>query len=132
MSTYKAVSERLELLYPVPLVVELVGKAAKEASKRGFGELPASARRGLELILSGVFVIPVVPSAKSLALAAKLWVEGHRDLFDNIAYACSTELKAYPLTLDTKLINFLEKRGYPTSNIVNLDALKTVVRQSLT
>ncbi|MCD6357364.1 MAG: hypothetical protein J7L75_02175 [Thermoproteales archaeon] len=58
----REVSERLELLYPLPLVVELVSKAAKEASKRGFSGLPPSARRVLELILSGVFVTLVAPS----------------------------------------------------------------------
>ncbi len=117
---------KVKLLYPVPLLVELVGKAAKKAAEQGLRGLPQEAVKGLELILSGAFIEVTVPSASALSLAARMWAEGHRDLLDDIAYACSLDLNAYFLTIDYKLVEFLKRHNYPTDNVIGVEELKAL------
>lgn len=115
-----------EYLYPSPLLAELLAKVAKEASKRGITGLPAEACDGLRALLAGLTVTVETPTIDSLILAAELWIRGHRDIMDNVAYAHALKTKAYFMTLDETLKKFLAEKGYPTSIIINHKELRNV------
>jgi len=123
----REVSEKAELLYPSPMIIELLGKSLKKARELGFKGLPIEAIKGLEIILSGVFIKIISPDIRALTLASKIWLEGHRDLLDNIAYACSQSLNALFLTMDEELITFLKQNNYPINNIVDLARLRKLL-----
>lgn len=74
--------------------------------------------------MSGVFVKIINPDIRALTLASEIWLKGHRDILDDIAYACSRSLNAFFLTLDEELINFLRRNRYPIDNIINLVKLR--------
>ena len=120
--------ESVEYCYPAPLLVELVAKAAKEASKRELKSLPEEAVEGLKALLAGLGVAVELPEPNGLVLAAELWIKGHRDIMDNMAYAHAVKTQAYFMTLDEAFGRFLSEKGYASDVLITHRNLKTVAR----
>lgn len=119
----KNLSDKILFIYPAPMLIELLGKALRKAKENNLKFLPEEAAKGLRLILSNIFVKVKIPDTRSLLLASQIWLKGHKDILDNIAYAYSRTLNSLLLTLDENLTNFLKKNNYPTNNIVNINEL---------
>jgi len=123
----KKIVNKVTLLYPSPMLIELIGKAVKKAKERGLSSLPTEAVEGLKIIFSGVFIEIINPDFDSLILASRIWLHGHKDMLDNIAYSCSRSLNAFFLTLDRDFVNFLKEKNYPTDNIVDIAGLRKIL-----
>ena len=118
--------ESVEYCYPAPLLVELVAKAAREASKRELKSLPEEAVEGLKALLAGLGVVVELPEPNGLVLAAELWIRGHRDIMDDVAYAHAVKTQAYFMTLDETFKRFLSEKGYALDVVITHKNLKTV------
>lgn len=123
----KEISSKVSLLYPSPMLIELTGKVLKKAREQGLNSLPVEAIKGLGAILSGTFIEIINPDVQAFTLASQMWLNGHRDFLDNIAYACSITLDAYFLTLDSELVSFLRKRKYRVDNVVDMAKLRKIL-----
>jgi len=121
--------ESAEYCYPAPLLVELVAKAAREASKRKLKSLPEEAIEGLRALLAGSGVVVELPDPNGLVLAAELWIKGHRDIMDNMAYAHAVKTQAYFMTLDEAFRRFLSENGYALDIVITHRNLKNVTRK---
>jgi hypothetical protein len=121
--------EGVEYCYPAPLLVELVAKAAREASKKKLKSLPREAVEGLKALLAGLGVAVELPEPNGLVLAAELWIEGHRDIMDNMAYAHAVKTQAYFMTLDEAFRRFLSEKGYALDVVITHRELKNVMRE---
>jgi len=121
--------ESVEYCYPAPLLVELVAKAAREASKKKLKSLPEAAVEGLKALLAGLGVVVELPEPNGLVLAAELWIKGHRDIMDDVAYAHAVKTQAYFMTLDEAFKRFLSEKGYALDIVITHRNLKNVIRQ---
>ncbi|MCK4478271.1 hypothetical protein KAU88_07065, partial [Candidatus Bathyarchaeota archaeon] len=121
--------ESVEYCYPAPLLVELVAKAAKEASKRGLKGLPKEAVDGFRALLAGLGVAVELPEPNGLELAAELWMRGHRDIMDDMAYAHAVKTQAYLMTLDEAFRRFLSEKGYSLDVVITHRELENVTRE---
>jgi predicted nucleic acid-binding protein len=122
--------ERIEYCYPAPLLAELVAKAAREASKKGLRGLPREAVDGFRALLVGLDVAVESPEPDSLEIAAELWIRGHRDIMDNMAYAHAVKTQAYFMTLDETFRRFLSEKGYSLDAVITHRELEKVTRES--
>jgi len=122
--------EHIEYSYPTPLLAELVGKAAREASKRDLKILPEEAVEGFRALLAGVGVTVELPEPDGLALAAELWIRGHRDIMDNIAYAHAVKTRGYFMTMDKAFTEFLTEKGYFLDAVITHENLESIVKKS--
>ena len=120
--------ENIEYCYPAPLLTELVAKAAKEASKKKLKSLPGEAVEGFKALLAGLGVAVELPDPNGLVLAAELWIKGHRDIMDNIAYAHAAKTQAYFMTMDEAFKHFLSQKGYTLDIVITHLDLKNVIR----
>ena len=111
--------------YPKLLIIELIAKIAKEASK--LGEMPLKVLDAFEALLSEVDVELVEPSIKHVATAIEMRIQGHKDVFDNILYAMALHENMRLLTEDKKLIDFLRDKGYRTDIIIRLKDLERIL-----
>lgn len=118
--------EDIEYIYPAPLLAELLAKAAKEALKKNLKTLPKEAVEGLKALLAGLAVAIELPDPNSLALAAELWIKGHRDIMDDVAYAHAVKTKAYFMTLDESFRSFLSEKGYTLDTLITHKNLENV------
>jgi len=121
--------ESVEYCYPAPLLVELVAKAAKEASKRGLKSLPKEAVDGFRALLAGLGVAVELPEPNGLELAAELWMRGHRDIMDDMAYAHAVKTQAYLMTLNEAFRRFLSEKGYSLDVVITHRELENVTRE---
>lgn len=120
--------ESVEYCYPAPLLVELVAKAAREALKKKLKSLPEEAVEGLKALLAGLGVAVELPEPNGLVLAAELWIKGHRDIMDNMAYAHAVKTQAYFMTLDEAFRHFLSEKGYALDVVITHRNLKNVTK----
>jgi len=120
----------VEYCYPTPLLAEILAKAAKEALRRKLTVLPREACEGLKALLTGLVVSLEVPTVDSLMLAAELWMKGHRDIMDDVAYAHAVKSQAYFMTLDEAFKSFLSKKGYTLEVIVTHKDLEKLTAQA--
>ena len=120
----------MEYCYPTPLLAEILAKAAKEALRRKLTVLPREACEGLKALLTGLVVSLEVPTVDSLMLAAELWMKGHRDIMDDVAYAHAVKSQAYFMTLDEAFKSFLSKKGYTLEVIVTHKDLEKLTAQA--
>jgi len=120
--------ENVEYCYPAPLLTELVAKAAKEASKKKLNTLPREAVEGFKALLAGLGVAVELPDPNGLVLAAELWIKGHRDIMDNIAYAHAAKTQAYFMTMDEAFKHFLSEKDYALDIVITHLDLKNVIR----
>lgn len=111
-------SEKVEYCYSTPLLAEILAKAAKEALKRKLTVLPREACEGLKALLTGLAVSLELPTVDSLMIAAELWMKGHRDVMDDMAYAHAVKSQAYFMTLDESFKSFISKKGHTLEVIV--------------
>jgi len=121
---------KVEYCYPTPLLAEILAKAAKEALRRKLTVLPREACEGLKALLTGLVVSLEVPTVDSLMLAAELWMKGHRDIMDDVAYAHAVKSQAYFMTLDEAFKSFLSKKGYTLEVIVTHKDLEKLTAQA--
>ncbi|RLG73627.1 MAG: hypothetical protein DRO23_08535 [Thermoprotei archaeon] len=86
----------------------------------------------MEIILKGVRAVKETYSrieipCKAYALAYKMWLEGHKDMIDNLLYSTAYFLNMRFLTVDDKLISFLRSTDYPVDNVIILpEELKAI------
>ena len=121
--------ERVDYCYPAPLIAELVAKAAREASKRGLKSLPREALDGFRALLAGLDVDVELPEPSGLELAAELWIRGHRDIMDNVAYAHAVKTQAYLMTLDETFRRFLSENGYTLDIVITHRELENIMKE---
>ena len=120
--------ESIGYCYPAPLLAELVAKAAKEASKKKLKSLPREAVEGFKALLAGLGVAVELPDPNGLMLAAELWIKGHRDIMDNIAYAHAVKTQAYFMTMDDAFKHFLSEKDYTLDIVITHLDLKNVIK----
>lgn len=120
--------ESVEYCYTAPLLAELVAKAAKEASKKKLKSLPREAVEGFKALLAGLGVAVELPDPNVLMLAAELWIKGHRDIMDNVAYAHAVKTQAYFMTMDDAFKHFLSEKDYALDIVITHLNLKNVIR----
>ncbi len=77
----------------------------------------------LERVEKGLRIIalnykPLEPPIVAYLEANRLYHKGHRDFIDNLYYATALTSKVPFLTIDYKLVEFLERKGYPTEGVV--------------
>ena len=65
---------------------------------------------GLRSIIEREKYVKVEEDSKTLNDALTLYMQGHKDMVDNILYASSTNLNLKLLTLDNELKEFINKR----------------------
>lgn len=111
------------------MLAELVAKAAKEASKKRLKSLPTEAVDGFRALLAGLDVAVELPEPNGLELAAELWMRGHRDIMDNMAYAHAVKTRAYLMTLDETFRRFLSEKGYPLDIVITHRELENVTKE---
>lgn len=121
--------ERAEYCYPAPLLAELVAKAAREASKKGLKGLPREAVDGFRALLAGLDIAVELPEPNGLELAAELWIGGHKDIMDNMAYAHAVKTQAYLMTIDETFRHFLSDKGYPLDVVITHRDLENVTSE---
>ena len=116
------VFERLKgvrLFYSELSILEALWKVSKMVAG-----LPAEERReavervsaGLQSIEAYMERVEVVPEAVRLAL--DMYARGHRDMVDNLLYASAVSHEIALLTVDEKLVRFVERAGLPRNNIL--------------
>jgi PIN domain nuclease of toxin-antitoxin system len=71
-----------------------------------------------------------LPTTESLTLAAELWIKGHRDIMDNLAYAHAVKTQGYLMTLDEAFKSFLAENGYPLKFTVTHEDLEKIAQTS--
>lgn len=106
------------ILYLEVSVLEVMWKILKVVSPREIGRVI----EGLKAIAETY--TRVSPPAEAYVDAYNLFHEGHRDFIDNLIYATSRRMGINLLTLDQKLVKFLEEKGHPTGNILTPADLK--------
>ena len=106
------------LYYPALALPEAYASLFKALRKKGLGELPRQAMRGLAVLHSGVVVRLVAPHAADAAVAYRVLRAGWKDFFDAVMYATARRLGAPLLTLDESFRRFLEGRGFDASLLV--------------
>ncbi|MBS7612544.1 hypothetical protein KEJ27_10180 [Candidatus Bathyarchaeota archaeon] len=121
---------KVKYCYPTPLLAEILAKAAKESLKRKLTVPPREACEGLKALLAGLAVSLEVPAVDSLMLAAELWMKGHRDIMDDMAYAHAVKSQAYFMTLDEAFKSFLSRKGYTLEVIVTHKDLEKLTLQA--
>jgi len=121
--------ERAEYCYLAPLLAEIVAKAAREALKRGLKSLPKEAAEGFRALLVGLDIAVELPEPNGLELAAELWIRGHRDIMDDLAYAHAVKTQAYLMTQDETFKRFLSEKGYPSEILITHRELENVTRE---
>jgi len=80
-----------------------------------FGEIE-TILRGIRAVKETYFKVEI--PAKAYALAYKMWINGHKDMIDNLLYSTAYVLNMKFLTVDEKLISFLKNMRYPVNNII--------------
>uniref|UniRef100_A0A7C3WT87 PIN domain-containing protein n=1 Tax=Thermofilum pendens TaxID=2269 RepID=A0A7C3WT87_THEPE len=98
-------------------LLEAVMVLLREArrGRLGLEEVAGMAREGAARVVYGLEAADTPPEAYSLAV--KLYSLGHRDLFDNLLYATAATGGLPLLTLDSELLDLLEKVSLPRAAI---------------
>uniref|UniRef100_A0A7J3X6R0 PIN domain-containing protein n=1 Tax=Thermofilum pendens TaxID=2269 RepID=A0A7J3X6R0_THEPE len=109
--------ERVRAYYSPYSLLEAVMVLLREAKqgRLGLEEAVGMAREGAVRVIYGLEVADTLPEA--YLLAVKLYSLGHRDLFDNLLYATAATGGLPLLTLDSELLDFLEKVSLPRAAI---------------
>ena len=109
----------VRLFYSELSILEALWKISKIVAG-----LPAEERReavervaaGLHSIRAYMERVEVVPETVRLAL--DMYARGHRDMIDNLLYASAVSHEVALLTVDEKLVSFVERSGLLRRNIV--------------
>ncbi|ABM80588.1 hypothetical protein Hbut_0734 [Hyperthermus butylicus DSM 5456] len=101
---------RVELYYSDFSLLEALAKAVK------LGVPEHVVEQGITAIAAGY--ARADPDIRAWLLAARLRRDGLRDLIDALIYATAFTKGLHLLTRDVKLLEFLEKHGYPTNTIL--------------
>jgi len=83
----------------------------------------------LERVQEGINAIKetykqINPPPEAYIDAYKMYHDGHKDYIDNLIYSTSRRTETPLLTIDKDLINFLDKKNYPTNNILTPNKIK--------
>lgn len=83
----------------------------------------------LERVQEGIHAIKetykqINPPPEAYIDAYKMYHDGHKDYIDNLIYSTSRRTETPLLTIDKDLINFLDKKNYPTNNILTPNKIK--------
>lgn len=112
--------ENIDVYYPYAMIPELMGVVVKIARKKKLNTIPELALKGFNSIVYGDRVRLLTPVDHDLRIAYELVMKGLEDLFDAILYATSRRTGIKAVTLDEPLVEFLEKNGFKTDNIILL------------
>ena len=94
-----------ELYYSQFSILESLWVAAKISKSQSFDI--ERFNQGLRSIIKSGRYIKVKETCKIFEEALKLYMQGHKDIIDNILYATSVNLNLKLLTLDTELKDFI-------------------------
>jgi len=81
------------------------------AARMTGGILDEAFNTGLRSILEGGRYKEVKEDSKVFSEALRLYIQGHRDMIDNILYTASVNLDLKLLTVDKELKEFIRKNG---------------------
>ena len=70
-----------------------------------------------------------LPEPDGLALASELWIRGHKDIMDNIAYAQAVKSRGYFMTLDKAFKQFLLANGYSVDEVITHESLESIIKK---
>ena len=99
----------LEALWKISKIV--AGLSAEE--RREAVERVAAGLQSIEAYMERVEVVP-----EAVRLALDMYAMGHRDMIDNLLYASAVSHEVALLTVDEKLVSFVERSGLLRRNIV--------------
>ncbi len=119
----------IEIVYPKPMLVELLAKLFREAEKKSLKRLPEYVWSKLRaLLVSGEIVLEDL-AVEDVEVVEKLRLSGFRDLFDCIAYAIAKRLKGILLTMDRTFKNFISAIGEDVSIVKDHNELRELVER---
>jgi hypothetical protein len=102
-------ASRAEIYYSGFSVLESLWVSARLLARTAFNM--EGFRLGLRSVIEGGRYRKVDESSQVFSDALELYFLGHRDMVDNVLYACSTNLGLKFLTVDAELKEFVGGRG---------------------
>jgi len=115
-------------LYCLSIIwIELIGKIYKASLEHRVRLSNSELMYRIKSLFNPKYYKWINPSPKSILIAYKLRVMGHKDLIDNLLYATSITRKMYLMTMDKEFKRFLESRKISTENVIDHKELSNLI-----